>query len=155
LSHETWMIIAACLLALAVLLAIAAVVVYYRLDIREVRDFRSGKAASREIQELRSIRAGSWRAGILANQPEDTASDPTDSSDLHFRSIKAPAQHQPLVSTDEAVTTLRVVDAPQETAPPMVDELPTTLTPDVRPLPASAHDADELPTTLKTDSRSR
>lgn len=126
MSHETWMIIAACFLALAVTLAVTAVVVYHKLDIREVRDFRSGRAASREIEELRSIRAGSWRAGILADQPVDTARTAEDVSDLQFRSINDPAP-QPGVSTDEAVTTLRPLDTSQSSDVESIDEMPTTL----------------------------
>lgn len=154
MSHETWMIIAACFLALAVTLAVVAAVVYRRLDIREVRDFRSGRAASKEIEELRSIRAGSWRAGILAQQPVDIDSGPDDESDLQFRSIKESA-NRPIVSTDEAVTTLKVLDTPDQASLEPVDEMPTSLAKSPVPPQPSATDVHELPTTLKTGSRSR
>ncbi|KAB7790188.1 hypothetical protein F7D09_1324 [Bifidobacterium leontopitheci] len=88
-------------LALAVILAAVAVVLYRKLDIKAVRDELSGRTAEREIKELRGVRAGSWqRADELGDHGArkrkkgksgaSATGSPTgtgDTSDIEFRPV--------------------------------------------------------------------
>lgn len=88
-------------LALAVILAAVAVVLYRRFDIKAVRDELSGRTAEREIKELRGVRAGSWlRADELGGHGRrskkksrsgasqtGTGTGTGDTSDIEFRPV--------------------------------------------------------------------
>lgn len=61
MNADTLRTLAVVFLALAIVLAIVAVVLYRVFDIRAVRDALSGRTAAREIAGLRHVRRGQWQ----------------------------------------------------------------------------------------------
>lgn len=61
MNADTLRTLAVVFLALAIVLAVVAVVLYRVFDIRAVRDALSGRTAAREIAGLRHVRRGQWQ----------------------------------------------------------------------------------------------
>ena len=61
MNADTFRVLAAGFLALAIILAVVAAALFRVCDIPAVRDALTGRAAEREIAQLRGMRAGSWR----------------------------------------------------------------------------------------------
>lgn len=95
MNADTFRTLAVVFLALAIVLAIVAVVLYRVFDIRAVRDALTGRTAAREIADLRGVRAGSWQhADEFGKRGSKRGSDTTsgttgshETSDIEFRPV--------------------------------------------------------------------
>lgn len=88
MSADTWRLLAVIFLALAIVLAVAAVMMYRMLAIRDVRDALTGRTAQREIAQLRGERAGSWRGAATTGHSKPIADGGThETSDIQVRSV--------------------------------------------------------------------
>lgn len=103
MNADTFRTLAVVFLALAIVLAVVAVVLYRVFDIRAVRDALSGRTAAREIADLRHVRRGQWqhadefarigkrgaRRGSASDGSTGTGSTGTGtgSSDIEFRPV--------------------------------------------------------------------
>ena len=84
MNADIYRTLAVVFLALAVILAVVAVVLFRKFNIPAVRDALTGKRAEREIAELRGVRAGSW---ANAENLADTTTGTHDTSDIEFRPV--------------------------------------------------------------------
>ena len=97
MNADIYRTLAVVFLALAVILAVVAVVLFRKFNIPAVRDALTGKRAEREIAELRGVRAGSWAnaenlgEGSRRKRKKGALSDTTtgthDTSDIEFRPV--------------------------------------------------------------------
>ncbi|KFJ00007.1 hypothetical protein [Bifidobacterium stellenboschense] len=103
MNADTFRTLAVVFLALAIVLAVVAVVLYRVFDIRAVRDALSGRTAAREIADLRHVRRGQWqhadefarigkrgaKRGSASDGSTGTGSTGTGtgSSDIEFRPV--------------------------------------------------------------------
>lgn len=105
MNADTFRTLAVVFLALAIVLAVVAVVLYRVFDIRAVRDALSGRTATREIAGLRHVRRGQWqhadefarvgrrgaKRGSASDGSTGTGSTGTtgthDTSDIEFRPV--------------------------------------------------------------------
>ncbi len=126
------------LLVLAVLLVIAAALMFFAFDIRAVRDELTGRTAERAIATMRAeswaLRRSRERSARALTEDGPNAPEGEGSGSLHVRKVRS--QWAP--TGDEAGTTL-LSDAGTGSDS---DETDTTL------LSADASDADETGTTL-------
>ena len=126
------------LLVLAVLLVIAAALMFFAFDIRAVRDELTGRTAERAIATMRAeswaLRRSRERSARALTEDGPNAPEGEGSGSLHVRKVRS----QGAPTGDEAGTTL-LSDAGTG---PDSDETGTTL------LSADASDADETGTTL-------
>ncbi|NMM98813.1 MULTISPECIES: hypothetical protein [Bifidobacterium] len=103
MNADTYRTLAVVFLALAIILAVVAVVLFRKFNIPAVRDALTGKRAEREIAELRGVRAGSWvnaeemgegkrrkqrKKGVSASDSTTgTGTGTHDTSDIEFRPV--------------------------------------------------------------------
>ncbi len=129
------------LLVLAVLLVIAAALMFFAFDIRAVRDELTGRTAERAIATMRAeswaLRRSRERSARALTADGPDAPEGEGSGSLHLRKVRS-QRSQDTSAGDEAGTTL-LSDAGTGSDS---DETGTTL------LSADASDADETGTTL-------
>ncbi len=129
------------LLVLAVLLVIAAALMFFAFDIRAVRDELTGRTAERAIATMRAeswaLRRSRERSARALTADGPDAPEGEGSGSLHLRKVRS-QRSQDTSAGDEAGTTL-LSDAGTGSD---FDETDTTL------LSADASDADETGTTL-------
>lgn len=129
------------LLVLAVLLVIAAALMFFAFDIRAVRDELTGRTAERAIATMRAeswaLRRSRERSARALTADGPDAPEGEGSGSLHLRKVRS-QRSQDTSAGDEAGTTL-LSDAGTGSDS---DETDTTL------LSADASDADETGTTL-------
>lgn len=92
MGAETYGMIATAGYALALALAAAAIVMFFVLHIREVRDELTGKSARRAIEEMREGRRGTIRvagAAAVGASGAGTAVPGEGSGSLHVREVAA------------------------------------------------------------------
>ncbi|MBW3081227.1 hypothetical protein [Bifidobacterium saguinibicoloris] len=93
MNADTFRTLAVVFLALAIVLAVVAVILYRVFDIRAVRDALTGRTAAREIADLRGVRAGSWQHADEFGRRGSKRSDTTggtgshETSDIAFRPV--------------------------------------------------------------------
>lgn len=86
----SWRMLALVLLAVALVLAVAAIVLYKVLHIRQVRDALTGRSAATEIERMRTARAGTWAMAGSQPQTGDLSFNPGIGNSQDFAS---PSQH--------------------------------------------------------------
>lgn len=90
MNTQSWRMLALVFLAVALVLAVAAIVLYRVLHIRQVRDALTGRSAATEIERMRAARAGTWAIAGSQQQTGDLGFNPGigNSQDL-----ASPRQH--------------------------------------------------------------
>ena len=135
------------LLVLAVLLVIAAALMFFAFDIRAVRDELTGRTAERAIATMRAeswaLRRSRERSARALTADGPNAPEGEGSGSLRLRKVRS-QRTQGVPTGDETDTTL-LSDAGTSSD---ADEAGTTL------LSTSASDADETGTTLLADDGS-
>lgn len=137
------------LLALAALLVVTAIAMFFMLDIRAVRDELIGRTAERAIATMRSeswaVRRNRERSARALTADGPDAPEGEDSGSLHLRRVTTPRNVR---VEDETGTTLLSKTGTGTGATTNDDETGTTL------LSTGDTNADEAGTTLLADTGS-
>ena len=82
----SWRMLALVFLAVALVLAVAAIVLYRVLHIRQVRDALTGRSEAAEIERMRTARAGTWAMVGSQQQTGDLGFNPGIGNSQDFAS---------------------------------------------------------------------
>ncbi|KJY52307.1 hypothetical protein [Bifidobacterium mellis] len=88
MSTWTWRMLALVFLAVALVLVVAAIVLYRVLHIRQVRDALTGRSAATEIEQMRTARAGTWAMAGSQLQTGDLSFNPGIGNSQDFASSR-------------------------------------------------------------------
>ena len=82
----SWRMLALVFLVVALVLAVAAIVLYRVLHIRQVRDALTGRSEAAEIERMRTARAGTWAMVGSQQQTGDLGFNPGIGNSQDFAS---------------------------------------------------------------------
>ena len=88
MSAWSWRMLALVFLAVALVLAVAAIVLYRVLHIRQVRDALTGRSEAAEIERMRTARAGTWAMVGSQQQTGDLGFNPGIANSQDFASSR-------------------------------------------------------------------